>query len=83
MTGPAAPSCPFAATARPSPWLDAEGLRAYLNLATREAACEWARKHKLPRAERTKFLVRVENVDRVLAGYPTLPHSAFLKWRRG
>lgn len=81
MTLPAvSTACPFApGHGRPSPWLDADGLRAYLQLKSRAAAYEWARKHKLPRAERAKFLVRFENVDRVLAGLSPLPHSAFLK----
>lgn len=64
-----------------SPWLDAEGLRVYLNLKSRAAACEWVRKRALPKADHAKFLVRVENVDRVLCGLAPLPHSAFLRRR--
>lgn len=70
--------CPLATQPR-SPWLDAEGLRVYLNLKSRAAACEWARKRGIPKADHAKFLVRVENVDRVLAGLAALPHSGFLR----
>lgn len=77
---PCTPTCPLAPAVL-SPWLDAEGLRQYLSLASRAAACEWVRKRGIPKADHAKFLVRVENIDRVLAGLAPLPHSAYLRRR--